>query len=95
MLLAENDLVGVLVSCRLWIVQVAAHDLVTSHHNVGASIIPGNISTVALVRHLIVWLQNGLKLLAFEADRLDQAVTIATLCDMRCRCLLPGPVSIT
>ena len=96
MLLAENYLVGVLVSCRLWIVQVAAHDLVTSHHNVGASIIPGNISTVALiVRELIVWCENGLKLLALKADRLDQTMTIATVGDVRCRCLLSRPVSVT
>ena len=72
LLLAEYDLVGILVACCLWIVQVAANDLVASHHNIRASIIPGNISTVALiVGHLIVWLENGLKLLTFETDRLD------------------------
>ena len=96
LLLAENDLVGILVACGLWIVQVAAHDLVASHHDVGASIITDSISTVALVvRKLIVWCKNGLELLTFEADRLDQAVTIATLGDMRCCCLLSGPVSVT
>ena len=90
LLLAENDLVGVLVACGLRIVQVAAHDLVPSHHDVGASRISANIPTVALIlRNLIVWLKNGLKLLTFEADRFDQAVTIATLGDMRCRRLLP------
>ena len=83
LLLTENDLVGILVTCGLWIVQVAAHDLVSSHHDVSSSIIPGNISTVALiVRDLIVWRKDGLELLAFKADRLDQAMTIATLGDV-------------
>ena len=96
LLLAENDLVGILVASGLWIVQVAAHDLVASHHDVGSSIIPGNIPTVALVlRDLIVWREDGLELLAFEADRLDQAMTIATVGDVRCGCLLSRPVSVT
>ena len=96
LLLAENDLVGILVSCGLWIVQVAAHDLVASHHDVGSSIIPGNIPTVALVLgDLIVRREDGLELLAFEADRLDQAMTIATVGDVRCRCLLSRSVSVT
>ena len=83
LLLAENDLVSILVTSCLRIVQVAADDLVTSHHDVGSSIVPGHVPTVALVvRDLIVWREDGLELLTFETNRLDQAVTIAALGDM-------------
>ena len=61
LLLAENDLVSILVTSCLRIVQVAADDLVTSHHDVGSSIVPGHVPTVALVvRDLIVWCKDGL-----------------------------------
>ena len=83
LLLAENDLVSILVTSCLRIVQVAADDLVTSHHDVGSSIVPGHVPTVALVvRDLIVWRENGLELLTFETNRLNQAMTIAALGDM-------------
>ena len=50
LLLAENDLVGILVASGLWIVQVAAHDLVASHHDVSALARAASLASVA--RHL-------------------------------------------
>ena len=85
----QIDLLAILIASGARVAQVASHDLVASHHDISTSIIPGNISTVALiVRDLIVWCENGLKLLALEADRLDQTMTIATVGDVRCCCLL-------
>ena len=72
LLLAKNDLVSILVTCSLRIVQVAADDLISSHHDVSSSVVSGHVSPVALIlRDLIVRREDGLELLTFKTDRLD------------------------
>jgi len=46
----QLDLLAIDISCSAWVAQVAANDLVTSHHDIGSLARPAHLACIA--RHL-------------------------------------------